>query len=167
MLTKVALQILVSILNTFFSPMNTKDRDKFILIKLINSFAMIMVLGFSTANLMYLKEILFGEHTPIFNSKIEILYYIYLSLLILVSCIIALLGLLLFLRRHRARRIFIVIFPALIILNEIKHYFIALEKTDVDSELFALFFVSWSSIMWLGVYLFILLKSTKKYYESA
>ena len=167
MLTKIILLVTISVLNTFFSPRNIKDRNKFIVIKLVNSLAMLLVVGLSISNLAYLKEILGGKHTYLIISNFIILDYTYIFLIALVSCISAYLAVMLALRRKHLRKIFLILFPVLIVISELKNYFIGLQQNVVNNEKFAIFFVLISLISWIGIYVFMLLRGTKKYYESA
>lgn len=164
---KILLSIIVPLLNTFYNPRNTKDRSKFIAIKLVNSLAMIFVLGLSTSNLVFIRELVEGEHQQLYNSISDVLYYTYIILLGLMSCIVAIIAFMLLLRKVRARGVFLKTFPILLVLSEIKNYFTGLKHFEDYNDSLIILFVVLSTISWLVIYVFMLLKKTKEYFESA
>ena len=167
MILKATIYVIISVLFAFYSPSNSIDKRRYVLIKIINSLAMLYVIALSAPNLLLLKEIVIGGHQPIIALKSNGLYYLYIFVYIIVSGIVTALAFFLLLRRNKARKWFLMIVPLMIALTEIKHYFRALrDLNNENSEKYAMLFVFFSTSIWLMIYIFISLRKTRDYFES-
>lgn len=165
---QIIITIIIAVLYAIYGPSNSLDGNKFMLIKIFNSLAMLYVISLSFPNLLFLSEIISGDHEPIMNLNSKALYYLYLISYVIISGVMTVLAFFLFTRRIKARGLFLMIAPIMIVLSEIKNYFIGLGKETVaDNEKYAIQLVVFSTFIWLIIYVFISLRKTRKYFEGS